>query len=202
LLHIGNQVGLATPVVAHPNQINNEHVSISYGSDCSRGKFLARQRQRAAVVVLAFEVAAGERQLCQRLALVVANDQRVVFECPFTAGEEIAGTAALGRDGALTGAGRVAERHEAAAARSRGEAPPPGQIDRRWRRRRRGGRWRRRSRDRRWFGFWRAGAGGERGQHEQSRGRLRAVLAPNPHTRRTGHQPFRPSDNRPEAGRN
>jgi hypothetical protein len=64
----------------------------------------------------------------------------------------------------LAGAGRVAERHEAAPARGRGEPPPPGQIDRRWRRRGWGGRWC--SRDRRRFGFWRAGAGAKRRKHE------------------------------------
>src|SRR5580704_7655100 len=99
-----------------------------------------RQRQRAAFVVLTFEMAAGERQLCQRLALVVTNDQRVVLKGPLAAGEEIAGTAALGRDGALAGAGRAAERHEAGAACRRGEPPPSSEIDRRRRRRRRGGR--------------------------------------------------------------
>src|SRR5580704_7964096 len=128
-----------------------------------------RQRQRAALVVLAFEMAAGERQLRQRLALMVADDQRVVLERPLAAGEEIAGTAALRRDGALAGAGRVAERHEAGAARGRGEPPPPGQIDRRWCGRGLSRRWR--SRDRRRLGFWRAGAAGERGEREQSRGR-------------------------------
>src|SRR5580704_14318648 len=92
---------------------------------------LMRQRQRAALVVLTLEMPAGERQLRQRLALVIANDQRVVLERPFAAGEEIAGTAAFGRDGALGGAGRAAERHEAGAARGCSEPPPPGQIDRR-----------------------------------------------------------------------
>src|ERR1700680_3349657 len=101
-----------------------------------------RQRQRAALVVLAFEMPAGERQLRQLLALVIANDQRVVLEGPLAAGEEIAGTATPGRDGAWGGAGRVAERHETGAARGRGKPPAPGQIDRRWCRRGRSQRWR------------------------------------------------------------
>src|SRR5580704_2364168 len=103
---------------------------------------LMRQRQRAALVVLTLEMPAGERQLRQRLALVIANDQRVVLERPLAAGEEIAGTAAFGRDGALRGAWRIAKRHEAGAARGRGEPPASGEIDRRWRQRRRRGRWR------------------------------------------------------------
>src|ERR1700681_1135549 len=116
-----------------------------------------RQRQRAALVVLTFEMAAGKRQLRQRLALVIADDQRVVLERPLAAGEKISGTAAFGRDGALGGARRIAERHEAGTARGRGEPPASGEIDRRRRSWRRGGR--RRSRDRRRFWLWRAGAG-------------------------------------------
>src|SRR5579864_2647050 len=139
-----------------------------------------RQRYRTAAVVLSFEMPAGERQLRQRLALVVANDQRVMLERPFAAGEEIAGTAALGRDGALAGARRVAERHEAGAARGRGEPPPPGEIDRRrCRRGRRRRRWR--SCNRRRFGLWRAGAGGERRKREQGGGGFGAVSIPRPH---------------------
>jgi len=92
---------------------------------------LVRQRDGAAAVVLSFKVAAGERQCCERLTLVVVDNQIVVLECPLPAGEESTGTAALRRNGALRGAWRVAQGHEAAAASRGGEVPAPGKIERR-----------------------------------------------------------------------
>src|SRR5580700_6836658 len=116
-------------------------------------------------------MAAGESELRQRLAFVIANDQVVLLERPLAAGEEIARTAAFGRDGALRGAGGIAECHEAGAARGSREPPASGQIDRRrrgwWRRRR----WRNRGRRR--FGSRRGGAGAKRREQQQCRGGFR-----------------------------
>src|SRR5580692_130933 len=97
---------------------------------CCRSVLSMRKRHRAAAGLMSFEAAAGQRQLRQYVAFVVADDQGAVLEGPFAAGEEVAGTAALGRDRALGGTWVVGEAHKARAAPGGRKPPAAGDIDR------------------------------------------------------------------------
>jgi hypothetical protein len=79
---------------------------------------------------MSFEAAAGERKLRQRFVLMVTHDEHAMLESPFAAGEEVAGTAPLRRDRALSSGRGIPEIHEAGTATGGRELPAAGQIDR------------------------------------------------------------------------